>query len=244
MSRPESLVRATKEELHSFWGKYHGDAAETLAALVREVVAEKDAEAVEVRRSRDQWMSACDAEILEHRNTKARAERAEAEVARLTRERDEAVRMRQFAEQERDEARTQRDEWEQTATKAEAALADAQRAGADELQRKAFVAGASWVASYAQSTGELKFHSGPASTRYVSARAEAERRYAPPAPEPPSVRLGEWVVQWNAERKVYEANQPSFFGPTFSDPIVLCRAINYTPTPTEYAALVALQEGK
>ena len=63
----------------------------------------------ELRLSRDQWMSACDAEVLMHRECKARAERAE-------RERDQAIADTSLAVQAADDAR--------------AALADAERKGA------------------------------------------------------------------------------------------------------------------
>ncbi len=237
MSKPESFVRATPEELHGWWLErfWAGpDIKAALAALRDAVVAEVSQEhETQMSRLRDLRHERDDL-ARQALDAKARAERAEAEVARLTREVKDS--------------RVRRDELVGLLQKAEAALADAQRAGADELQRKAFVAGASWVASYAQSTGELKFHSGPASTRYVSARAEAERRYAPPAPEPPSVRLGSVTVTYVGGTNPWRSSRIHGGRPMWADwadVIGMCHAEGLIPSATEYAALVALaQEAK
>ncbi len=150
MSRPESFVRATPEELRGWWLERFWAGPDIKAALA----ALRDAVVAELNAERDRQWSLW----------QVRAERAEAEVARLTRE---VASLTNFlAVRQSDVAAECR-----RADKAEAALADAQRAGAWEAARKI------QDGVYAAVTHKEAY-------RFVD---QVVREYAPPAPEPPSV---------------------------------------------------------
>ncbi len=217
MSRPESFVRATLGEL-SEWYVYNGtDIFETLAALRDAVVAEKDAEfAAEAESTKMLVLS-----------WKGIAERAEAEVARLTRERDAW--------------KNSQKEWLERAGKAEAALADAQRAGAE--QALAVAKDAALMVANAFLTVNSTYPKNWYGTENYAKDAVA-KHYAPPAPEPPSVRLGEWVVTREKGTRgslCFVARGKLHYSCDATIPSLL-NSLDYTPTPTEYAALVALAE--
>ncbi len=232
MSRPESFVRATLAELGEWSDEQPASWKECLAALVREVVAEKDA-AFAVERERlgevsDQyreWWQGAEATV---KREYARAERAEAEVARLTRERDDlAIKVNTYDSATTNLARK--------LTAAESAIADAQRAGAWSVRSALF-----------EYSGVISFRALLDHVDdYISLRYPA-----PPAPEPPSVtldavrfRVGYDLTNGRTPWELYGTitTVPQAFGHLYE----LLNEIRYTPTPTEYAALVALaQEAK
>ncbi len=242
MSKPESFVRATPEEL---WRWVASRASEpwtvSLAALRDAVVAEKDAEFA-MKRDPLLWTEvvaawealgvhtvtprAVDSLAKRIGEVQARAERAEAEVARLTQSARDA-------ESASHAYRRSSEEWQRRFNAAKSALADAQRAGAWEALTKL---------SYKYEVEWGSPHTGSEVAKF------RDTHYAPPAPEPPSVRLGNgWVVRydpntmaakWQADGKI-DGHTGTRFEYELYD---LLHAMRYTPTPTEYAALVALAE--
>lgn len=253
MSKPESFVRATPLQFAE-WAlmRQAEDVWANILVEVRDsVVREKDAEFAQERKKcadnaehlADGWRRA---EALQKQETDrvgrwmdtaqqatARAERAEAEVARLTRELEsygEKSRLVGYAEGRR-VADEELGRVERRAERAEAQLADAQRAGAWEALTE--------LAKDVKS----RMYSIP-----FAGEVEAFRDTHYAAPEPPSVRLGNgWVVRydpntmaakWQADGKI-----DGYTGTRFEYELYdLLHAMRYTPTPTEYAALVALAQ--
>ncbi len=208
MSKPESFVRATPEEIKAWALSLDTPWWETVCIALRDaVVAEKDAEFAAER------ADAIRAGIRADDAT-ARAERAERDIR-------EWERRHNALDCKVDALRTR-------AERAEAALADAQRAGAWEALTKLYY-------KYEVEWGSPHTGAEVAKFRY--------RHYAPPAPEPPSVRLGAWTVTWDGN--TFGAAWQGQMRHVASTAVSLCHGMKYTPTPTEYAALVALaQEGK
>ncbi len=299
MSRPESFVRATPERARQLLVAYlyglEGDdnwntladelgcktrntnaVVDALFAALRDaVVAEKDAafavereQLGEVSDQYREWWQGAEATV---KREYARAERAEAEVARqrkvyfdiadatlpsskgpediiaeiyrlreaertlqaevarLTNELAQTTQERADAQKlesaSNEVALRYRADWKRERTradKAEAALADAQRAGAWEA-----------LTRYGQSV--------PTLTAMASAHKFRDTHYAQPAPEPPSVRLGKYEIRW--ERDHYAAYLAGRLTHAAKYAIGICAILDFKDvSPTEYAELVALAE--
>ncbi len=220
MSRPESFVWANGQKLYEWFCAFRGTAIEALAALRDAVVAEKDAEFAAER------ADAIRAGIRADDAT-ARAERAERDIR-------EWERRHNALDCKVDALRTR-------AERAEAALADAQRAGAE--QALAVAKDAALMVANAFLTVNSTYPKNWYGTENYAKDAVA-KHYAPPAPEPPSVRLGEWVVTREKGTRgslCFVARGKLHYSCDATIPSLL-NSLDYTPTPTEYAALVALAE--